>query len=98
VEDAAEGILLASACYDGSDPVNLGSGHEISIKDLAEMIARLSGFEGKLIWDATKPNGQPRRKLDISRAERLFGFRARIPFEEGLRRTIAWYRKNRTRS
>jgi len=97
VEDAAEGILLASECYDGSDPVNLGSGYEISIKDLAEMIARLSGFEGKLIWDATKPNGQPRRKLDVSRAERLFGFRARVPFEEGLRHTIAWFRKNRMR-
>ena len=61
------------------------------------MIARLSGFEGKLIWDATKPNGQPRRKLDVSRAERLFGFRARVPFEEGLRHTIAWFRKNRMR-
>lgn len=98
VEDAAEGIILASESYDGSDPVNLGSGHEISIKDLAEMIARLSGFEGKLIWDPTKPNGQPRRKLDISRAERLFGFRASVALEEGLRRTIAWFRKNRTRS
>jgi GDP-L-fucose synthase len=98
VEDAAKGILLASARYDGPDPVNLGSGYEISIKDLAEMIARLSGFGGKLSWDATQPNGQPRRKLDISRAERLFGFRASVSIEEGLRHTIAWYRKNRTGS
>ena len=91
VEDAAEGILLASEKYNGSDPVNLGSGYEISIKDLVEMIAHLTGFEGKLVWDMSKPNGQPRRGLDVSRAEALFGFRANTPFEEGLRRTIAWY-------
>ena len=97
VEDAAEGILLASEKYNGSDPVNLGSGYEISIKDLVEMIAHLTGFEGKLVWDTSKPNGQPRRGLDVSRAEALFGFRANTPFEEGLRRTIAWYqaRKNK---
>ena len=98
MEDAAEGILLASEKYDGSDPVNLGSGHEISIKDLAGMVARLTGYQGKLVFDTTRPNGQPRRGLDVSRAERLFGFRASVTFEEGLRRTIAWYRKNRTGS
>jgi len=91
VEDAAEGILLASEKYNGSDPVNLGSGYEISIKDLVETIAHLTGFEGRLVWDTSKPNGQPRRGLDVSRAEALFGFRATTPFEEGLRRTIAWY-------
>ncbi|MCJ7583944.1 MAG: GDP-L-fucose synthase [Anaerolineales bacterium] len=92
VEDAAEGILLATEKYDGPQPVNLGSGFEISIKDLVEMIARLTGFEGKLVWDVSKPNGQPRRGLDISRAEKYFGFRAAVSFEEGLRRTIEWYR------
>ena len=94
VEDAAEGILLASEKYNGPDPVNLGSGYEISIKDLVEMIARLTGFEGKLVWDTSKPNGQPRRGLDVSRAEALFGFRAGTPFEEGLRRTIEWYKEH----
>lgn len=95
VEDAAEGILAATEKYNGPEPVNLGSGYEISIKDLAEMIVRLTGFEGKLIWDTSKPNGQPRRGLDVSRAEKYFGFRAQIPFEEGLSRTIDWYKKNR---
>ena len=95
VEDAVDGILLASEKYNDPDPVNLGSGHEISIKDLAEMIARLTHFDGKLVWDTSKPNGQPRRGLDISRAEALFGFHAITPFEEGLRRTIAWYRGQR---
>jgi GDP-L-fucose synthase len=95
VEDAAEGILLASEKYNGSDPVNLGSGYEISIKNLVEMVARLTGFKGELIWDTSKPNGQPRRGLDVSRAEALFGFRATTPFEEGLRRTIAWYQERR---
>ncbi len=95
VEDAAEGILLAAEKYDGPEPVNLGSGFEISIKDLAEMIARLTGFGGKLTWDVSQPNGQPRRGLDVSRAEKLFGFRAGTPFEDGLRRTIEWYRGNR---
>ena len=93
VEDAAEGILLAAERYDGSEPVNLGSGREIRIKDLAETIARLTEFPGKIVWDASKPNGQPRRALDTSRAEALFGFRAQMPFEEGLRRTIEWYRE-----
>jgi GDP-L-fucose synthase len=95
VEDAAEGILMASERYDGSEPVNLGSGSEISIKDLAEMIARLTGFEGELVWDTSKPNGQPRRALDTTRAESYFGFKARMSFEEGLRRTIDWYVENR---
>jgi GDP-L-fucose synthase len=93
VEDAAEGITLAAEHYNGSEPVNLGSGYEISIKDLAELIARLTGFSGRLVWDTSKPNGQPRRALDVSRAEQFFGFRARMPFEEGLRRTIEWYRQ-----
>ncbi|MBI4546950.1 MAG: GDP-L-fucose synthase [Ignavibacteriae bacterium] len=93
VEDAAEGILLAAEKYDKPDPVNLGSGMEISIKDLLETIARYTGFKGKIAWDTTKPNGQPRRCLDVSRAEREFGFKARTNFEEGLRRTIEWYLK-----
>ncbi len=94
VEDAAEGILTATEKYNGAEPVNLGSGFEISIKDLAEMIARLTGFNGKLIWDTSKPNGQPRRGLDVTRAEKTFGWRAQVPFEEGLRRTIEWYRSS----
>ncbi len=96
VEDAAEGILLASEHYNSSDPVNLGSGFEISIKDLSETIAKLVGFEGRLVWDTSKPNGQPRRALDISRAEQSFGFKAQVDFEEGLRRTIDWYRQSRS--
>jgi GDP-L-fucose synthase len=92
VEDAARGIVLAAERYDGREPVNLGSHFEISIKDLVETIAGLTGFEGEIRWDETKPNGQPRRKLDVSKAEERFGFRAEVDFEEGLRRTIAWYR------
>lgn len=95
VDDAAEGILLATERYNGRDPVNLGSGNEISIKNLAEMIAKLTDFKGKLVWDTTKPNGQPRRMLDTSKAEVLFGFRAQTPFEEGLKNTIDWYRQHR---
>ena len=95
VEDAAEGIVLGAERYDGEDPVNLGSGREIAIKDLAELIGRLTGFEGELRWDATKPDGQPRRLLDTTKAERLFGFTAQIPLEEGLRKTIDWYVDNR---
>jgi GDP-L-fucose synthase len=95
VDDAAEGIVLATEHYDGSEPVNLGAGFEISIKDLAETIARLTGFSGKLAWNTSQPDGQPRRCLDTARAERFFGFRARTPFEEGLRRTIDWYRSSR---
>jgi GDP-L-fucose synthase len=94
-EDAAEGILLAAERYDGAGPVNLGSGREIRIKDLAELIARLTGFSGKIVWDNTKPNGQPRRAIDVSRAEALFGFRAQVSFEEGLKSTIEWYRAQR---
>ena len=92
VEDAAEGILLAAERYDKSEPVNLGSAFEMSIKDLAETIARLTGFQGKIVWDPTKPNGQPRRMLDASRAQREFGFRAMISFEIGLSKTIRKYR------
>ena len=91
VEDAAEGIFLATEKYDGSDPVNLGSGIEISIRDLANTIAKMTGFEGRIVWDASQPNGQPRRRLDVSRAEKEFGFRAATPFEVGLRKTIDWY-------
>ena len=95
VEDAAEGLLLAAERYSGSEPFNLGSGQEISIKNLAETIARLTGFEGQIVWDTSKPNGQPRRALDTNRAEQYFGFRAQTPLEEGLRRTIEWFRQNR---
>ena len=92
VEDAARGIVQAAERYEGRDPVNLGSHLEISIRDLVELIAKLTGFEGEIRWDTSKPNGQPRRKLDVSRAEEYFGFRASVDFEEGLRRTIDWYR------
>ncbi len=91
VDDAAEGILLAAENYDLSDPVNLGSGEEISIRDLAGMIARLAGFDGEFVWDTSKPNGQPRRSLDTSKAEARFGFKAHTRLEEGLRQTIDWY-------
>ncbi len=93
--DCAEGILLATEKYDKSDPVNLGAGFEISIKELAEKIAALTGFKGRLEWDTSQPDGQPRRCLDTSRAEREFDFRARIGFDEGLRQTIEWYRNSR---
>lgn len=96
VDDAAEGILLATERYNQSDPVNIGSAHEISIKELTETIARLTGFEGEIIWDTTKPNGQPRRKLDTSRAKERFGFEAQVSFTEGLRRTIEWYKLHHT--
>jgi GDP-L-fucose synthase len=91
--DCAEGILLAAERYDKSEPVNLGAGFEISIRELAEKIAALTGFKGRIEWDASKPDGQPRRSLDTARAEREFGFRARIGFDEGLRQTIEWYRQ-----
>jgi GDP-L-fucose synthase len=94
VDDAAEGILLATERYDGALPVNIGSGDEVSIKDLTELIAREVGFGGQIVWDPSKPNGQPRRKLDTSRATELFGFTASTPLEQGLRRTIAWYREH----
>lgn len=91
VEDAAEGIRLAAENYNASEPVNLGSAFEISIKELVQAIAQVTGFTGKIIWDTSKPNGQPRRKLDIHRAESEFGFRAQMDFPEGLRRTVEWY-------
>ena len=92
VEDCADGIVVAAQRYDGAEPVNLGTSHEISIRDLAELIGELTGFEGEIRWDTTKPNGQPRRSLDTSRAEELFGFKAHTSFRDGLQRTIEWYR------
>jgi len=97
VEDAADGIVSAAEKYNGSEPVNLGSGYEISIKDLTEMIVRQTGFEGKLVWQTDKPNGQPRRGLDVSRAKKYFGWSAQVPFEEGMRRTIEWFKENRSK-
>ncbi len=93
VEDAAEAILLASERYNKSKPVNIGAGFEITIRDLAELIAKLTGFQGRIIWDKTKPNGQPRRCLDTRKAEKEFGFKARTSFQEGLKKTIEWYRQ-----
>ncbi|MBT3240589.1 MAG: GDP-L-fucose synthase [Chloroflexi bacterium] len=93
--DAAEGILMAAEKYNGSEPVNLGAGMEISIKDLAGTISKLTGFEGELVWDTSKPNGQPRRMLDVSRAKEYFDFEAKMDFEEGLKRTIEWFKENR---
>jgi len=92
VEDCADAIVRAAERYDGAEPVNVGSGEEISIRDLAELVAELTGFEGEIVWDTSKPNGQPRRRLDTARAEELFGFRARTGLREGLERTVAWYR------
>ncbi len=91
VEDAADGIVLAAERYEGAEPVNLGSGFEISIRDLVGIIVREIGFDGEIRWDHSRPNGQPRRRLDVSRAKRMFGFQARTPFEQGLRQTIAWF-------
>jgi GDP-L-fucose synthase len=95
--DAAEGILLATEHYNGPEPVNIGAGFEITIKDLVEKIVKLTGFKGEIRWDPSKPDGQPRRRLDVSRAKKLFGFEAKMPFDEGLKRTIDWYRENRAR-
>lgn len=95
VADAAEGILLAAERYDGGDPVNLGTGCEITIRDLALKIAGLTGFRGEFLWDASQPDGQPRRCLDVSKARSCFGFAARTGLDEGLRQTIAWYREQR---
>lgn len=97
VEEGAKAIVLAAEHYHGDQPVNIGSGNEISIRDLVTLIAELTGFQGDIVWDASKPNGQPRRQLDVSRAEQAFGFRAGVPFAEGLRNTIEWYRHQRTR-
>jgi GDP-L-fucose synthase len=96
--DAAEGIVTAAERYGKSDPVNLGAGFEVRIRDLVPLVARLCGFQGGVRWDVTKPNGQPRRMVDASRAEREFGWKARIPFEEGLRETVAWYEAARART
>lgn len=96
VEDCARAIVLATEKYNGSEPVNIGSGMEISIRDLATLIAQQVGFNGEIVWDSSQPDGQPRRCLDTTRAEQYFGFRARVPFEEGLKNTIEWYVKNRS--
>src|SRR5207253_7302917 len=96
VDDAAEAIVLATDRYDKPDPVNIGAGFEISIRDLVELIADLVGFRGRIIWDASKPDGQRRRSLDTSRAEKEFGFRARTTFAEGLARTVRWYVERRS--
>ena len=91
VEDCAEGLALAAERYDGSEPVNLGTGVETSIRETAEIVADVVGFSGRISWDASMPNGQPRRSLDASRARELFGFEARTPLREGIERTVAWY-------
>ncbi|MFO8052478.1 MAG: GDP-L-fucose synthase [Candidatus Omnitrophota bacterium] len=93
--DAARGIIEATKKYNKSDPVNLGAGFEISIKDLVDLIAKLTGFTGKIIWDKTRPDGQPRRRLDTQKADQKFGFKAEMPFEEGLKKTIDWYKNKR---
>jgi GDP-L-fucose synthase len=98
VEDAAEGIVSATENYDDDEPVNLGTGREIYIRDLAQMIAEEVGFRGAIVWDTTKPNGQPRRCLDTSRAERCFGFRAKFDLRQGIKQTIAWYSAQRALS
>jgi GDP-L-fucose synthase len=92
VDDCVEGLVLAAERYDRPEPVNLGAGREISIRDLAELIADVTGFEGTVTWDTDKPNGQPRRSVDGARARGLFGFEARTPLREGIERTVAWYR------
>jgi len=97
VEDAAEGIILATEKYDKPEPVNLGSGFEISIRDLADLIAKLTGFKGHITWDTSRPDGQPKRLFDSSKAEKEFGFKAKTNFEEGLRKTIEWYKERRTK-
>jgi GDP-L-fucose synthase len=95
VEDAAEAILLAAEHYDGAEPVNIGSGQEISIRELAGLVARLTGFKGELVWDPSRPNGQMRRFLDVQKAKDLFGFSATTPIKEGLSKTIDWFLHNR---
>jgi GDP-L-fucose synthase len=95
VDDCVEGLVLAAERYDGPDPVNLGSSHEISIRSLAELVADAAGFEGRIVWDTSKPNGQPRRSVDGSRARELFGFEARTHLRDGIERTVAWYRSAR---
>lgn len=94
VDDAARGIVLAARKYNKAEPVNIGSGYEIKIKDLVRLIARFSGYRGMIIWDKTKPDGQPRRKLDVTRAKKEFGFVSAVDFQTGLKRTVEWYKKN----
>ena len=94
VDDAAEGLIRAAEVLDSPDPINLGTGMEISIRDLVTLIAKLSGFHGEIRWDASKPDGQPRRCLDVERAANLLGWRAQVGFEEGLKQTIEWYRRS----
>ena len=94
VDDAAEGLIRAAEVLDSPDPINLGTGMEISIKDLVTLIAKLSGFHGEIRWDVSKPDGQPRRCLDVERAANLLGWRAQVGFEEGLKQTIEWYRRS----
>jgi GDP-L-fucose synthase len=95
VEDCVEAIALALERYDGAEPVNVGTGEEMSIRELAELVADVTGFRGEIVWDTSKPNGYPRRRLETSRAEQLFGFRARTPLREGVERTVAWYSRTR---
>jgi GDP-L-fucose synthase len=95
VDDAARGIAMAADAYNGEEPVNLGTGRETTIRDLTEMIANLCGYEGEVVWDGSKPDGQPRRMLDTSRAKALFGFEAQVELEEGLRRTVDWFSSTR---
>jgi GDP-L-fucose synthase len=97
VSDAAEGVLFATERYNGPEPVNIGAGFEITIKDLVDKIVKLTGFKGQIRWDSSKPDGQPRRRLDVSRAKQLFDFEAQMSFDEGLKRTVEWYLKNRPR-
>jgi GDP-L-fucose synthase len=94
VDDCARGLLLAAERYDGPEPINLGAGFEISMRELAALVQRLTGFGGRIVWDSTRPNGQPRRSLDVTRARQLLGFVAATSFEDGLRNTIEWYRKS----
>jgi GDP-L-fucose synthase len=96
VDDAAAGLVTAAELYDGAEPVNLGSGEEVPIRELVTIVTELCGFSGRIVWDTSKPNGQPRRKLDTTRAEREFGFVARTSLREGLGRTIAWYERENT--
>ena len=95
--DAAEGILLATELYNGAEPVNIGAGFEITIKELVEQVVELTGFKGEIRWDSSRPDGQPRRCLDVSRAKELFGFEAKMDFDEGLKATIEWYRQTRSK-
>ncbi|CAB4890853.1 unannotated protein [freshwater metagenome] len=95
VDDAADAIVLAAGDHVGTDPINIGNDHEVTIRETVETIAKTVGFEGKLVWDASKPDGQPRRRVSVERAETILGWRARMPFEQGLRNTLDWYLANR---